>query len=937
MNLHKPVFACALGFLIFLGATISIPAADDPLAWPPITSQTKPWVWWWWHGSAVDETNITHELQRFHDAGLGGVQITSIFGVNGAEARDIPYLSPAWLAMMGYSVDEAKKLGMGVDMTLGSGWCFGGPTVSDEDANANVVVTNFDLGAGERLQQKFDRKTTQALVAFSPDGKSVELTDKISDDGSVDWTAPSGLWKVYAVSQQPSPQKVKRPAPGGEGWMLNPAYPQAMTNWLTWFDKPFADYHGSKPQAVFQDSYEYRTDWSPDFFAQFEKRRGYKLQTELPALFADQQTNHSTIQQFNDPDHVARVKYDYRRTLSDIMVEQSEPTWIDWSHKNGFSTIYQAHGTPGNWLDLYADADMPETEMFHNDRSILISKFASSAAHTQGRALVGAETGTWLKEHFTETLADVKSVADDMFLSGINHIYYHGACYSPDDAPWPGWVFYASTEMNSRNPIWRDVPTVNEYVARVQSVLQSGQPDNDILLYWPVADFWSDPSGLVQPMSVSITNWFEGQNIAKTAHELWNRGYAFDYVSDAQLLKAKVADGKIQMPGGDYKVIVVPECKFIPLETFKQLLALAENGATVIFENEPADVSGLNNYSERSAELKKLLAEIQPPVFMHNVGTVHRGHGQIIFGEKDVALHFANAPLEPMTIDGLSFIRRSFDGGWNYFIANRSNKNFDGWITLGHDAKLVVILDPLTGKSGIAPENSTDQIHLQLAAGESLILRAFEHGLQLAGQFPAWNYWQTNGQPFEIYGNWNVKFISGGPTLPADSQITKLTSWTTFADTNAQAFAGTASYTTTFDAPAEWHGRLARELQTTSAGTETHGQDARATAFFLNLGDVRQSARVKLNGKDYGTLITPPFRVVVDNLKPTGNTLEVEVTSVAANRIRDLDRRGVQWKIFKDINIVNVDYKPFDASNWPLTDCGLLGPVTLTALAQDKN
>jgi len=103
----------------------------------------------------------------------------------------------------------------------------------------------------------------------------------------------------------------------------------------------------------------------------------------------------------------------------------------------------------------------------------------------------------------------------------------------------------------------------------------------------------------------------------------------------------------------------------------------------------------------------------------------------------------------------------------------------------------------------------------------------------------------------------------------------------------------------------------------------------RNSQFFLDLGDVRQSARVKLNGKDYGTLITPPFRVVVDNLKPTGNTLEVEVTSVAANRIRDLDRRSVPWKTFRDINIVDLNYKPFDASHWPLTDCGLLGPVTL--------
>ena len=100
----------------------------------------------------------------------------------------------------------------------------------------------------------------------------------------------------------------------------------------------------------------------------------------------------------------------------------------------------------------------------------------------------------------------------------------------------------------------------------------------------------------------------------------------------------------------------------------------------------------------------------------------------------------------------------------------------------------------------------------------------------------------------------------------------------------------------------------------------------------LNLGDVRQSARVKLNGKNYGILVAPPFRVMVDNLKPTGNQLEIEVTSVAANRIRDLDRRHVDWKIFKDINVVNVNYRPFDASSWPLTDCGLLGPVTLTPL-----
>jgi hypothetical protein len=220
-------------------------AADsNDLAWPPITSETKPWAWWWWHGSAVDETNIAHELQHFHDAGLGGVQVTTIYGVKGAESRDIPYLAPRWLDILGCTVDKAKSLDMGVTMSLGSGWCFGGPTVSDEDANAKVAFKTFDLQAGEKIGPKFPRESTQALVAFSSDGKATELTDKITTDGGVDWTASADV-TIYSVSQKPSGQKVKRPAPSGEGWMLNPAYPQAMTNWLKWFDTALANYSGS--------------------------------------------------------------------------------------------------------------------------------------------------------------------------------------------------------------------------------------------------------------------------------------------------------------------------------------------------------------------------------------------------------------------------------------------------------------------------------------------------------------------------------------------------------------------------------------------------------------------------------------------------------------------------------------------------------------------
>jgi hypothetical protein len=186
-----------------------------------------------------------------------------------------------------------------------------------------------------------------------------------------------------------------------------------------------------------------------------------------------------------------------------------------------------------------------------------------------------------------------------------------------------------------------------------------------------------------------------------------------------------------------------------------------------------------------------------------------------------------------------------------------------------------------------------------------MILRTFE---ARAIEGPSWPTWQATDRSFDLAGSWQVEFIAGGPDRPAPFRTSRLASWTDLGDTNAQRFAGTARYTLHFDRPPE---------------VSPH--------WFLDLGRVCQSARVRLNGRDLGTLVTPPFRVGVDELQPENNVLEIEVTNVSANRIRDLDRRGVKWRNFHDINFVNIDYKPFDASNWPLADSGLLGPVRLHA------
>jgi hypothetical protein len=554
--------------------------------------------------------------------------------------------------------------------------------------------------------------------------------------------------------------------------------------------------------------------------------------------------------------------------------------------------------------------------MFHLDRNKLISKFASSAAHVTGKKLTASETGTWLEEHFTETLADMKFLVDDLFLSGVNHIFYHGCCYSPDEAGWPGWHFYASYEMNPRNSIWRDVPALNAYVSRCQSVLQSGRPDNDILLYWPIHDFWSQPGRTLLPhMTVHARDWFEAQPIGKLGEKLWNRGYSLDYISDRQLAAAKVRKGKIEMPGSSYRVVVVPSCELMPLPTLKKLLTLAESGATVIFEsNLPKDVPGLADLANRRAQFRQLLARAS-------------GKSRILVGEVERSLAAAGVSREMMFDHaGLMCLRRAFDRGRYYFIANRGEKPLNGWLPLAFAAKSVEAMDALSGRSGVAESRAASanatEVYLQLQPGESVILRAFA---DRTANSPACNSWDIAKPASEIKGDWRLEFVSGGPTLPSAIETNRLASWTDLSVEEAQRFAGTVRYTITFDAPGS-----VSSLQAAGDGEGTLKRGHQT--YLLDLGKVCQSARVRLNGQDLGTLITPPFRVIVENLKSKDNLLEIEVTNVSANRIRDLDRRGVQWKNFHDINFVNINYRPFDASGWPLTDSGLLGPVTLTAV-----
>ncbi|HEX2860889.1 MAG TPA: glycosyl hydrolase, partial [Lacunisphaera sp.] len=135
--------------LTLLCTTVLLPGAEP--VWPEITSQTKPWSRWWWLGNIGTEREFTIEMEKYAAAGLGGLEITPIYGVRGEESRFVNYLSPAWGRQLSHVIKEGQRLGLGIDMSTGTGWPFGGPMVVEADAAKYLAHAVYRVDGGERL------------------------------------------------------------------------------------------------------------------------------------------------------------------------------------------------------------------------------------------------------------------------------------------------------------------------------------------------------------------------------------------------------------------------------------------------------------------------------------------------------------------------------------------------------------------------------------------------------------------------------------------------------------------------------------------------------------------------------------------------------------------------------------------------------------------
>lgn len=921
--------------LLVIVIALSGACAQKPLTdWPEAERESKPWTRWWWLGSDVDKANLTFNLESLAEAGIGGVEITPIYGVKERQEHYIDYLSPEWMEMLRFTQAEAKRLGMTVDMNNGTGWPFGGPDVSIEDAATKAIFQHYTLEAGQSLKEAIvvkDRRQQafaylDKLMAYGDDGDKLDLTAQVGKDGVLNWTAPQDKnYRLTALFIGKSLQQVKRAAPGGQGYVLDHFNKEAVMRYLSKFDQAFKSSKTPYPHSFFNDSYEvYGADWTPDLLSQFEERRGYKLQEYFPELLAKGTTELSK-----------RIISDYRETVGELLHDNFTKPWTDWAHSHKVITRNQAHGSPANLIDIYAAVDIPECESFGitnfnipglrkdsirkiNDSDATILKYASSAAHITGKPYTSSETFTWLTEHFRTSLSQCKPEIDLMFASGVNHVFFHGSTYSPQEAAWPGWKFYASIDMSHTNPYWKDVSHFFDYITRTQSFLQYGQPDNDFLLYLPIYDMWEEGGNHFTTFGIHGMRK-RLPEFCGAVDEIMESGHDLDYISDHYLSTTRVKGNLLLTEGGAaYKALIIPAARLIPSETLQQILGLVQQGATVIFVDQyPEDVPGYAGLDQRREAFQNLMQKIPPVDSFDQVSSVKYGKGNIITGKNypELLASFDDSKEAFSTEWGGNLIRRKNAGGHHYFMTMLTNRTLDNWITLGVQAQAAMIFDPLTGKKGQAQLRQQDgktQVYLQLNPGESLILKTFDKkqkGLE------NWKYYQATTDVRILDRGWQVSFPESEPAVNEQFSLNELGSWTDLDNDTLKVNMGTAHYSIRFDFKKE-------------AGAE----------YQIDLGDVRESARLVVNGKEAATLYSVPFRTQIGSLLKNGeNTLELYVTNLPANRISDYDKRGVEWRIFNEINFVSVTYKPTKFDVWGVIPSGLLGPVSISKIELKKN
>ena len=811
-------------------------------------------VRWWWFGPAVVKPEIARELDQMHKAGIGGVELAAEYPL----ALDDPakgivnlrYGSPEYVDMLRFANQHAAELGMRVDLTLGSGWPFGGPNIPIDLAAGRLRVVTVSLPSPETALPKL-ADGESFIAAFVAKG-TAEHFDAATARRIPGGTLPAELARPEGSGPQVelffiashTRQQVKRAAFGGEGYVLDHMARPAIDHYQkTTGDVLLGGFSTKRPYAIFSDSLEvYGSDWTKDLPAEFARRRGYDLIAHLPELV-----------QGGTPE-AESVRHDWGLTLSDLVRDNYLRPMAEYAAAHATKFRSQTYGEPAVTLADEHVPQLPEGEgpQWH---SFSFTRWASSANHVYGNNVTSAETFTWLHSPaFRATPLDMKAEADCMFLEGVNQIVGHGFPYSAPGVAEPGWSLYAAAALNDHNPWWPVMHDVTAYLQRVSWALRQGEPANDVALLLPE----DDAQAAFRPGLVSITNEMRQRITPALMGAILDSGYNVDYIDVAAA----------EQRGMRYPIVVVPPTQRMPLRGVRALEAYVAGGGKLIFLGQtPTLAGGLVDAADTPAiraGVQQLLSKSR-----HVETTAELGSALRELLQPDVDLGAAGGKV--------GFLHRHLKNADIYFVANTTAEPVSFPVRVRSAHHEAEWWDADSGKTERTELGQS--VTLEPYGSRLLVLSDGSTASPVAKQFA------PDQRAAIKLADWTIAFPgSAGSAAQPTEQHAKDMLWTDAAGT--RFYSGTVRYTTQFRLEALRTGEHV-QLQFAPGDPLENTQRPGAPGMRAWLDPpIREAAEVFVNGRHVGDLWHPPYSIDLTSAAHTGeNTLELRVFNTAINEL----------------------------------------------------
>lgn len=921
---------------VFLPSEIQEKGDDLYALFKDVPISYRPFVRWWWNGDKVEKTELARELQLLKDAGIGGVEINPIKFPQRTDDMGVPslqWLSQEWIEMLDFTLTEAKKLGLACDLIVGSGWPFGAEYLQgEEQAQVMVIgakklegVMDYEISLFDILKEAdpattspyAHRKLEVLSLQLVPDlmtglHEVKDLSDQITS-GFIKTTIPKGKYTLYALVKVSGFLEVINGAPDANGPVLNHYNQAAVKKYLHHMSDTIQQQIGSlknRIRALFMDSLEMEgANWTIDMADEFKKRRGYDIVPYLPfVLFktggmgnvSDYNYGSSFSPEFKET--LARIRYDYNMTKTELLKERFSDTFSEWCKETGVKSRAQAYGRGFHPLDGSFSVDIPECETWikygiGNDLSeadyrtgraySMVNKYVSSAAHLQGKRLISCEELTNTDMVFNATLEILKIGADQSTISGVTHPVFHGFNYSPKNVPFPGWIRYGNF-MNEKNNYWPYFKHFTDYKARLSTLLQQADMFADIAILPPVYDTWAKYDAPNEPFP-SFTYPGYLSLIWEAIHQ---NGSACDYISDTIINGSEMKEGHLYYGQRKYHTIFLVEVESLDSKTAGKLLQFLKAGGRIFcIASIPSKSLGFNHYQQRDVEVQSLVTEMK--TFTDKFIFIQKPEKDYLNWYKNIGLRYNINPYVNIDhADPLITQVRYQNNHSEIFLFTNSSKDKTFTINITPDDKIVAgkngwLWDAVSGKR-YRLANSR-QIALTLYPADLRIIM-FDNNEEKSGYFKEYPLPDSRAITFSQPWEAELYHIDGSVINRSLNELKDLKDIPDLIN-----FTGTVIYRNSFE-------------------MADHSKQS-----FLDLGKVHGISDVKVNEKACGVRwYGRHIYSISDVVKQGINIVEIHITTTMGNYMKTL----------KD-NAVAQYWTNEKRKDQPIQSMGLIGPVII--------